>query len=48
MHVAAVQQPWLCWFENVANIVSMQGKKVWGAVRGMAKAAGFEIRAEVV
>ena len=46
--MAAVQQPWVCWFENVSNVLNMQGGAVWAAVQGMARAAGFEVRAEVM
>jgi hypothetical protein len=46
IHVAAVQQPWLCWFENVANILSLHEGRVLEAIEGMAEAAGFVLRVE--
>jgi hypothetical protein len=47
IHVAAVMQPWMCWFENVANIRTLHGGKVWEAVHGMVTAAGFVLKEEV-
>ena len=46
IHIAAVQQPWLCWFENVENIMTLHGGKVWEAVQGMVAAAGYVLMPE--
>ena len=46
IHIAAVQQPWMCWFENVANILTLHGGRVLQAIEGMVAAAGFVLRIE--
>ena len=48
MHIAAVQQPWVCFIENVENIMTIHDGAVWDAVLGMAAAAGFVMEAHGV
>ena len=43
LHVAAVQQPWYVWVENVSNILVIKEGKVWQAIQAMAKLAGFHL-----
>ena len=43
LHIAAVQQPWYCWIENVSNLCVIKGGRVWAAVRAMAKLAGYHV-----
>ena len=47
MHVAAVMQPWCCWFENVQNLVTLHDGRVWMAVKSMAEGAGFKIKVDM-
>ena len=47
MHVAAVMQPWCCWFENVKNLVTVHDGRVWTAVKSMAEGAGFKIKVDL-
>ena len=47
MYVAAVMQPWCCWFENVKNLVTLHDGQVWMAVKSMAEGAGFKIKVDM-
>jgi site-specific DNA-cytosine methylase len=41
--VAAVQQPWYVWVENVSNLLVIKEGKVWQAVEAMARLAGYHL-----
>ena len=48
LHIAAVQQPWVCFVENVANIMTMKDGAVWDAIERMVTEAGFVLHAQDV